>query len=154
MSTEVTTRASRANGPSPELPASGARGVLLICACVLATGLAVVHVVSAQTTRPSTPQQPIVLAQSAGSLNGLSGMTTAGGDFAAMTSDGGDQDLLMVLDQRAEELLIYRPDGPRSLDFVGRASLRELFVEARLGSGLPEQTSRPQVPTTPGNPAR
>jgi hypothetical protein len=145
-----TQRAERSGTSNPLVNAT-----LTLCACVLATGLAVAHVVGARAqTTGSRPGAPVVLAQSAAALNGISGMATAGGDVAALTCDGGESDLLLVLDQRSEELLVYRPQGSRALEFVARAGLRELFAEARFGVGLPEEPARPAAPIGPTNPVR
>lgn len=89
----------------------------------------------------------------------IADVAIAGADHGLLTSDGGGDDVLIVLDQRNEELLLYRPLNGRSVDFRGRFSLRELFVEARINGAIvpmpePEKTpgSTPTPPTTPPGP--
>ena len=84
----------------------------------------------------------------------------AGTDHGLLTSDGGGDDVLIVLDQRAEELLLYRPFNGRTIDFRGRFSLRDLFTEARLTGAIvpmpePEKTPGipPAAPSTPAVPS-
>lgn len=96
---------------------------------------------------------PSALAQN---VNGLSGMTAIGGDLAMLTCDGGSADVLLVLDQQAEELLVYAPRTVQSLDLRGRYSLRQLFAEGRARGGspmpLPAQPRPEDQPRT--NPTR
>ncbi|MCU0688809.1 MAG: hypothetical protein MUE97_03600 [Phycisphaerales bacterium] len=98
---------------------------------------------------------PSALAQN---VNGLSGMTAvgAGGDMAMLTCDGGSADVLLVLDQQAEELLVYAPRTVQSLDLRGRYSLRQLFAEARARAGSPGPAiPAPAAPAEPRpNPTR
>lgn len=57
------------------------------------------------------------------------------GEFAALTTDAGSDDLLIVLDQRAEALLVYHVKNQTSLEFRGREDLRDLFIQARRAAG-------------------
>lgn len=57
------------------------------------------------------------------------------GEFAALTTDAGTDDLLIVLDQRAEALLVYHVKNQTSLEFWGREDLRDLFIQARRAAG-------------------
>ncbi len=58
-----------------------------------------------------------------------------GGDFAALTTDIGSEDLVVVLDQRAEQLLLYRVRNQNAIEFAGRQSVADLFLEARRSAG-------------------
>ncbi|HYC99916.1 MAG TPA: hypothetical protein VEB22_01710 [Phycisphaerales bacterium] len=85
-------------------------------------------------------------------------VAVAGADHGLLTSEGGGDDVLIVLDQRNEELLLYRPVNGRSIDFRGRFPLRELFNEARATGGIvpvPEPERAPgSTPPGPVNPPR
>ncbi|CAN5870877.1 hypothetical protein BH11PLA1_BH11PLA1_15490 [soil metagenome] len=70
------------------------------------------------------------------------------GDAALLTTDIGVEELLVVVDQRREELLVYRVANQRALEFVARESLRELFTLAR---GNVKRTITPMQPVTPLN---
>lgn len=80
-------------------------------------------------------------------------MVASGSDVAIMTSDGGSNDIVVVLDQRAEELLVYQPQNGKSLQFHGRYPLRDLFAEGRILGGTSTTPSRPSPDTTPPTPA-
>ncbi|MBY0308488.1 MAG: hypothetical protein K2Q09_07075, partial [Phycisphaerales bacterium] len=77
-----------------------------------------------------------------------------------LTSEGGGgDDVLIVLDQRTEELLLYRPRNGRTIDFQARYPLRDLFTEARATGAItpmpePERTPATTPAGAPGNPAR
>ncbi len=58
-----------------------------------------------------------------------------GNEFAALTTDIGSEDLVVVLDQRAEQLLMYHVRNQNAIEFRGRQSLSELFLEARRAAG-------------------
>ena len=62
-------------------------------------------------------------------------VVAAGGEFAALTSDTGSEDILVVLDQRAEQLLVYGVRNQNAIEFRGRQSLSELFLEGRRAAG-------------------
>jgi hypothetical protein len=55
-------------------------------------------------------------------------------DAAALTVEAGNEDILIVLDQRAETLLLYRVENQRALEFKGRIDLRDAFFEAKRAS--------------------
>ena len=58
-----------------------------------------------------------------------------GSEFSVLTTDIGSEDLVVVLDQRAEQLLLYHVRNQTALEFRGKQSLSELFLEARRASG-------------------
>lgn len=57
------------------------------------------------------------------------------GEYAVLTTDGGNEEVLLVLDQRAEELYVYRVENQSVVELLARESLPELFAAARLGLG-------------------
>lgn len=82
----------------------------------------------------------------------LADVALAGPDQTVITSDGGGDDILVVLDQRNEELLLYRPMNGKTLDFRGRFQLRPLFAEARANGAIvpmPEPEKVPGATPTP-----
>lgn len=84
---------------------------------------------------------------------GLADVALAGPDQTVITSDGGGDDILVVLDQRNEELLLYRPLNGRTLDFRGRFQLKPLFAEARATSAIVPMPEPEKAPgATPTNP--
>jgi hypothetical protein len=54
------------------------------------------------------------------------------GPYTVLTFDGGNEDILLVLDSRAEDLYSYRVVNQNRLDLLGRESLSEMFASARL----------------------
>lgn len=76
----------------------------------------------------------IVLAQPIPGLDtsaGARGMVSHAGGFVVLTSEAGNEDLLVVLDQRNEELFVYKMEQQNSLQLTQRLSVSQLFVEAR-----------------------
>ena len=65
----------------------------------------------------------------------MADLVAQSGDFALLTFSGGNDDVLLVLDQRTESLLMYGVRGQNALEFKGRQDLRELFFDARRVSG-------------------
>jgi hypothetical protein len=76
------------------------------------------------------------------------GMVAQAGVYTALISGGGNDDLLLVLDGRSEELLVYRPEGNQGVpQLVQRLNVPTLFTEART-------RAEGRTPSTPGaNPA-
>jgi hypothetical protein len=100
---------------------------------------------------------PRIVEAQGGSVNGLSGMASAAGEVAVLTCDGGSEDILLVLDQRAEEVLVYRPQGQQALEFRGRYRLAELMADARLARGagvVPARAPAPAPAAPSANPVR
>ncbi len=86
----------------------------------------------------------------------IADVAVTGSDHGLLASDGGGDDILIVLDQRNEELLLYRPMNGRTVDFRGRFTLRQLFADARANNGLvplPEPEKQPGTAPAPGAPA-
>lgn len=60
------------------------------------------------------------------------GMVSHSGSYAVMTSEAGNEDLVVVLDQRTESILIYRGDVQRGIELQQRLSLPRTFEDSRL----------------------
>lgn len=85
----------------------------------------------------------------------IADVAVAGSDHGLLTSDGGGDDVLIVLDQRNEELLLYRPVNGRTIDFRARYVLRDLFLEAKATGGIvPMPEPERQPGERPSNPPR
>jgi hypothetical protein len=60
------------------------------------------------------------------------GMVSHSGSYAVLTSESGNEDLVVVLDQRTESILIYRGDLQRGIELQQRLNLPRTFEDARL----------------------
>ncbi|GJQ30546.1 MAG: hypothetical protein HBSAPP03_24300 [Phycisphaerae bacterium] len=58
-------------------------------------------------------------------------MVARSGVVTVMTADGGNDDVLLVLDERAETVSIYKTDTRNGVQHVQTLSLPTLFTEAR-----------------------
>ncbi len=81
---------------------------------------------------------------------GGGGMVAQAGVYTALVSAGGNDDLLVVLDGRSEELMVYRPEGNLGVpQLVQRLNVQTLFTEARTraeGRTPAAPAVRPQAP--------
>lgn len=59
------------------------------------------------------------------------GMVSSAGGYTVLTSDVGNEDILIVLDSRNEELFIYHVENQSSVQLLERQTLPALFAEAR-----------------------
>jgi hypothetical protein len=66
-------------------------------------------------------------AQAAGVVSQVGGLTV-------MTTDATNEDLLLVLDSRNEELFVYRTQNNESVQLLQRYPIPQLFVDARARS--------------------
>ncbi|MDP1660310.1 MAG: hypothetical protein Q8L55_00195 [Phycisphaerales bacterium] len=129
------------NAPTPTTRRSRAEGLLLLSAGALLACAAWAWLSGPLSALRGTPS--------------IADVALAGTDHGLLTSDGGGDDILVVLDQRNEELLLYRPMNGRTIDFRGRFPLRQLFADARANTGLvpmPEPERQPGTPTVPASP--
>lgn len=69
-------------------------------------------------------------AQLGGPAGTRSGMISQAGGYSIMTSDAGTDDIVLVLDNRNEELMVYRTDG-QGMTLHQKVPLPRLFTEAR-----------------------
>lgn len=58
-------------------------------------------------------------------------MTAVQGSYTLMTTDGGNDEVLVVIDSREEMVLVYRIDQGGKLALQERERLSELFARAR-----------------------
>lgn len=62
-------------------------------------------------------------------------MVTQTGGFVAMTASGGNEDVLYVIDNRSEQLLVYKVVNQKSLELLQRTALPDLFASAKAAAG-------------------
>lgn len=98
--------------------------VLCLSAGVLA-GLVVIEVLDR-----ATRAREVVPEVRAGDL------AVGSSEYAALSLDqGGNDDILLVLDQRSESLMVYSVVNQRAVELRAREDLTELFAAARAGGG-------------------
>lgn len=61
----------------------------------------------------------------------LAEMVASVGDYSIMTTNGGNEELLFVLDNRNEQLLVYKVDQQKALMMLAREELDNVFSSAR-----------------------
>lgn len=66
-----------------------------------------------------------------GGDSGGSGMVSNVGDYTMMTFAVGNEDMLLTLDNRSEELYVYRVENQNAVQLFQKLSLPKLFSEAR-----------------------
>lgn len=62
------------------------------------------------------------------------GMVAQVGEYELLTADVGNENALFVIDQRTEELCIYRTDQVQGVQLLQRMNLPRLFLDARAKS--------------------
>ncbi|UYV13141.1 MAG: hypothetical protein NCW75_02375 [Phycisphaera sp.] len=64
-------------------------------------------------------------------------MAVVGGAYSAMTTQGqsSSEELLYVLDQRAEQLMVYRAENGRTLTLQRSEDLAQVFAQAKAAAG-------------------
>jgi len=60
-------------------------------------------------------------------------MVSQSGQYTILTFNGGNEDIVAVLDGRGEELFLYQVRNRNRFEFIGRQDLRVLFTNARGG---------------------
>lgn len=85
----------------------------------------------------------LVVVQGAGLLDrpAIAEMSTHKSGYAMMTTDGGAEEVLVVLDDRNESLLVYEVENRTRLVLQDREALPDLFARARVAAGYPERTA-------------
>ncbi len=75
----------------------------------------------------------MIVVQGAGMLDtpAHAEMTSASGSYTLMTTDGGNDELLFVVDSGHESLLVYRTDRSQGMQLLEREDLAGLFARAR-----------------------
>lgn len=61
----------------------------------------------------------------------FAGLVAHAGNMAILTSEAGNEDIVLVLDGRTEQILAYRANTSEGIKLVQRASLPQLFLDAR-----------------------
>lgn len=81
----------------------------------------------------------LVVVQGAGLLDrpAIAEMTASAGGYTIMTTDGGSNEVGLVIDERNETLLVYSVKNRREVRLENRQSLPELFTRARAQAGHP-----------------
>ena len=74
--------------------------------------------------------QPLI-AQMGGGTSAHAGMVSQTAQLTVMTTEAGNEDVLMVLDGRSEELSVYRTDPLKGMTLVQRMNLPQSFTDAR-----------------------
>lgn len=87
--------------------------------------LAMLSVLAVRALRPETRATPLDVAMAEAAI------VSQTGGLTVLTADGGTQDLLMILDGRNEDLLVYRTDSQQGLQLVQRFSVPQIFSDAR-----------------------
>ena len=104
---------------TPPTPRRLGESPLIVCALAMAVLLGVL--VSPLVNQPARAE-----------------MVAESGHLVTMTAKGGNEDLLLVLDNRTEQLTLYKVGQQNALEMVQRVELPELFESARarrLGGG-------------------
>ncbi|MCA9302568.1 MAG: hypothetical protein KC996_00450 [Phycisphaerales bacterium] len=75
----------------------------------------------------------LIVVQGAGMLESeaVADMTTTSQSYSMMTTDGGTDEVLVVVDSRQESLMIYRVNQSNRLQLYKREQLGPLFSRAR-----------------------
>jgi len=63
--------------------------------------------------------------------------TGVSGPITALTASGGSDEVMMVIDHRTEQLLVYHVRNQTVLELRTRQDLRELFANARVAGAGP-----------------
>jgi hypothetical protein len=96
--------------------------VALLCVLCVAAGIKFARGGATATLPFALPE-----AQAAGVVSQVGGLTV-------MTTDATNEDLLLVLDSRNEELFVYRTQNNESVQLLQRYPIAQLFVDARARS--------------------
>ena len=78
----------------------------------------------------------LVLVQASG-LRGnqaMAEMVSQAGEFTMLTTDSGTEEVLVVLDNRSEQLLVYHIRAQKTLELMQNVSVSKMFESARLVS--------------------
>lgn len=75
----------------------------------------------------------MIVVQGSGMFESQAGaeMSTTSGSYSIMTTDGNNDEILVVVDSRQEALMVYRTLNINSLVMLEREELSSLFTRAR-----------------------
>lgn len=62
-------------------------------------------------------------------------MVSRVGEYTIMTTDGGNEEVIVVIDNRNEDLLIYKVKQQRELELYQKIALPRMFADARRAAG-------------------
>jgi hypothetical protein len=61
-------------------------------------------------------------------------MVSQAGEFTMLTTDSGTEEVLVVLDNRSEQLLVYHIRAQKTLELMQNVSVAKMFEAARLAA--------------------
>lgn len=75
----------------------------------------------------------LVMAKAAPLLGGeaRADMVARSGSYIVMTTDGGNEEVLVIIDERSETVSVYKVVNQQNVQLFQRADLREIFTAAR-----------------------
>ena len=75
----------------------------------------------------------LIVVQGAGMLDtpAHAEMTSTSGAYTLMTTDGGNDEILVVVDSSQESLMVYKSDRNQGLQLLEREDLTGVFARAR-----------------------
>lgn len=73
----------------------------------------------------------LVQASRDGGTRARAEMVSTTGEYTVMTTSAGNDEILVVLDNRNEQLFVYRVENQRSIQLHADEDLREIFSTAR-----------------------
>ena len=62
-------------------------------------------------------------------------MVSSAGDYTVMTTESGNDEIVLVLDERSEELLVYKILNQKEIELYQKLDLSQTFIDARRWSG-------------------
>lgn len=75
--------------------------------------------------------QGVRLADLPGMSEARAEMVSRTGSLSVLTADGGNEDVLVILDERTETMSVYRTDARGGVQLLQTLSLPTVFTEAR-----------------------
>jgi hypothetical protein len=75
--------------------------------------------------------QALPLAANLVSSEARAGVVSTSGQLTALTAQGSNEDLLIVLDGRGEELYVYKTDARTGMQLFQKLAVPQLFNDAR-----------------------
>lgn len=61
-------------------------------------------------------------------------MVSKAGEYTVLSTNAGSEDIIIVLDNRAEELMAYKIVNQSSIQLLQKTSLPETFIRGRAGA--------------------
>ncbi len=66
-----------------------------------------------------------------GGSGSRAGMVSQSGPFTVMSSEAGNEDIVVVVDNRNEQLMVYKVENGQSLQMYQKLALPRLFMDAK-----------------------